>query len=584
MADVTFSEKLVDIGNKVSLAWFLLKGVLPGGEFQLTSASIQNPHGTHTVRAFKDCPECVGDHYRRYMKANGDAEWLIYQTERITYRMAEQQMDALGAELASNFGVKPKTVVSILMRNCPEYMISFLGITAMGAVAVPLNSMWGTQELEYAVKDSGSVVIIGDIERLRVCLPFKAGTGVRMILCRGTAAEAREVGAELWSDVLQAGSGKPLPSTAGVKQDDEAMIMYTSGSTGFPKGAVHSQRSINTFLKIGILSLKLAPDPAPRCLMAVPLFHITALGGIFLLSMPRKEAIVLMYKWDAADALNIIEEEKISRFTGVPTMVRDMLEHPTFSAEKVATLKTMLAGGAPVPPSQVAKLREKARKVTSGQAYGLTETMGIATTNTGTDYLKNPTSAGRPLPLLASLVIKDTETGKVLPDGGRGEVCIKGPFLMKGYQNKPEETAKVFDADGYFHTGDVGELHGGFLYIKDRLKDIIIRGGENIDCAEVEAALYAHPTLRECSVFGIPDERLGEVVGAAVWLQGEGLPSREELAEVAKKSLASFKVPLPEHIFLRSEELPKGATGKIDKKGLREHYKAVAAGPPPSKL
>eukprot|EP00931_Biecheleriopsis_adriatica_P115010 TRINITY_DN90869_c0_g1_i1.p1 TRINITY_DN90869_c0_g1~~TRINITY_DN90869_c0_g1_i1.p1 ORF type:complete len:585 (-),score=122.24 TRINITY_DN90869_c0_g1_i1:69-1823(-) len=584
MGDVSFSEKLADAGKKLRVALTIAKGMLPGGDYQMHTVKVKGPHSSYDVRLFKNVPDAVGDHYRRFLAANADAEWFIYQDERLTYRMVEEQMDALSDQLANTHGIKKGDVVSIAMRNLPEFMISFLGITAMGAVAVPLNSLWSTKELEYAVKDSGTSVIIGDVERLRSCQPFVAGSKIQTILCRGSSAEAQELGARLWTDVISQGKGKPRCSLKDVSPDDEAMIMYTSGSTGFPKGVVHTQRGLNILLKIGQLSLVMLPDPAPICLMAVPLFHITALGAIFLLSLPRKEAIILMRKWDAGEGIKLIEKEKVSRFTGVPTMIRDMLEHPEFTPERVKTVKAMMAGGSPVPPSQVSAMRQKAKGIESAQGYALTETMALGTTNTGVDYVKHPSSAGRPIPLLCQIVIKDPETGKVVPDGCRGEVCIKGGFVMKGYQNKPEETAKVIDHEGFFHSGDVGIMEGGFLYIKDRLKDIIIRGGENIDCAEVEAALYQHPAVRECSVFGIPEERLGEVVGAAVWLQGDVLPTTADLSAHVVKSLAKFKVPLAEHIFVRSEELPKGATGKIDKKGLREFYKAAASKPPASKL
>jgi len=484
------------------------------------------------------------------------------------------------------FGAGRGTVISIAMRNCPEFMIAFCGIQALGGVGVPLNSLWGTAELEYAVKDSATNVLIGDVERLRLCGSFTSSLGVSAVLCRSGPAEAQELGATPWADILQRGKGKPPRSLSDICPEDSAMIMYTSGSTGFPKGVLHSQQALNNFMKVGSLSLKLLPDDNPACLMAVPLFHITALGAIFMLSMARKEKIVLMYKWDAKEALDLIEQERISRFTGVPTMVRDMLEHPTFTAEKVKTMKQMLAGGAPVPASQVSKLRQKAKKVASSQGYGLTETLAMGTTITGVEYLKHPTSCGKPLPLLVDIAIKDPETGRVLPAGSRGEICIKSIFNMKGYHNKPEDTAKVIDADGYFHSGDVGEMHGGFVYIKDRLKDIIIRAGENIDCSEVEASLYTYPggSVRECSVFGIPEARLGEVVGAVLWLEGEQLPTAAQLSAHCKSNLAAFKVPLPEHIFIRNEPLPKGATGKIDKKGLRELHKNAASGPPASKL
>jgi acyl-CoA synthetase (AMP-forming)/AMP-acid ligase II len=259
-----------------------------------------------------------------------------------------------------------------------------------------------------------------------------------------------------------------------------------------------------------------------------------------------------------------------------------MLNHPNFTPEKVKTMKTMLAGGGPVPPGQVENMRKKAKSIGSGQAYGLTETFGVGTNNTGTDYLKNPGSCGKPTPLLVDLCIKDP-AGKKLPAGQRGEICVKTAMLMTCYNNKPKETAEVFDNEGYFHTGDVGEMHGGFLYIKDRLKDIIIRGGENIDCSEVEGAFYTFPggMIREVSVFGLPDERLGEVVGCCMFIEGSA-PPVDELVAHASKTLAKFKVPEPNNIFIRSEPLPKGATGKIDKKGMREFYKSKMT--PVSKL
>merc|ERR1711972_54532 len=216
-------------------------------------------------------------------------------------------------------------------------------------------------------------------------------------------------------------------------------------------------------------------------------------------------------------------------------------------------------------------LRNKAPNVKSGQGWALTETFALGTTNTGADFLQNPGSCGKPLPFFVDLCIKDP-SGKKLPEGARGEVCITGAMMMTGYQNKPDATAEVFDKEGYFHTGDVGEMHGGFLYIKDRIKDIIIRGGENIDCSEVEAAFYTFgDAVREVSVFGLPDERLGEVVGACVYLEGDH--TADQLVEHAAKTLAKFKVPEARHVFIRKEALPKGATGKIDKKGMREHYK-----------
>lgn len=250
-------------------------------------------------------------------------------------------------------------------------------------------------------------------------------------------------------------------------------------------------------------------------------------------------------------------------------MVRDMLEHPDFTQEKFATMKNIAAGGAPVPKGQVSKMRQKSKGTASSQGYGLTETMGAVVVNSGVDYLKNPGSCGKAIPLVVDAKIKDPQ-GKNLKDGERGELCIKSHFNMKCYHNRPEDTQKVIDAEGYFHTGDVAKIENGFVFILDRLKDIIIRGGENIDCFEVESALYKHPAVRECSVFGLPDERLGEVVGVAVWPQAQVSPA--ELSAHAATILAKFKVPEEGNFFMVDEELPKGATGKIDKKGLRAKY------------
>merc|ERR1712087_549765 len=333
-----------------------------------------------------------------------------------------------------------------------------------------------------------------------------------------------------------------------------------------------------------LLDLSTAIIPGGNALLlAVPLFHITAVAGVFLRSVVTGSKIISMRKWDAGVALDLIEREKVSALTGVPTMMTDILSHPSFAKERIASIKSMAAAGAPVPPSQVKKTAEATGAAAAAQAYGLTEVIG-ATANTGKDYLARPTSCGKPLPLFVEVVIKDPETGKVLPAETRGEVCIRSAMVMKGYHNKPDKTAEVMDSEGFFHSGDIGRIDSaGFVYIMDRLKDIIIRGGENIDCSEVEAALYNHKSVKECSVFGLPDERLGEVVGAAVWCEDDTKP--EEITAKAAETIATFKVPQPQHIFILKEELPKGATGKLDKKGLRSRFSEELANKPPmSKL
>lgn len=578
--EISLGTKLADLWEKVGGAFKVACNMGPGGDFQLTTLNVSG----REVRVFKNIPAALGDLYRVWLKRFADKKMLVYEDEEYTYAQVEGLMDNLGAALAADFGIMHGDKVGIAMRNCPEFLIAFLGATAMGAIGVPFNSMGNAQELEYVIQDSGCKVLFADPERLQLCAPILSKLGCASVLCRGDGAMAKEYGATaLWGDVLASGKGKSPPSLAGIHPESEAMIMYTSGSTGFPKGVVHTQRSVATNMKLGEIITKIKPEfPNPTVLLAVPLFHITALGLVFLQAVPAGANVVMMRKWDAGVALNAIEKYQVTRFTGVPTMIRDLMEHPDFSPEKVSSMKNLAAGGAPVPPGQVKKMHALTGKASSSQGYGLTE-VHVATANTGTDYLKRPTSCGRAIPLLVNLKVVDPETQQRVKDGERGELCIKSAMMMKGYHNKPDATAKVIDSEGFFHSGDVAKIEGGFVYILDRLKDLIIRGGENIDCSEVEYAFNSHPAVRECSVFGLPDERLGEVVGAAVWMQGDTVTTAELSAHVASQ-IAKFKVPLAEHIFLHTQELPKGATGKLDKKGLRAKYSEAIKGPPASKL
>ena len=528
---------------------------------------------------FKSLPPALGKYYKYWFSKHSDKEWLVYENDRLTFGEARRQYEALGAELreSPHFNVQPGQRVGIVMRNYPELLVAFLAVTAAGGVAVPLNALWQSEELEYAVTDADCRVIIADPERMELCVPFAHKVGFKTILVRGRIADspaATKLGAIAWDDVLSAGAqrNRADPKGAsrryrGIQAEDEAMIMYTSGSTGFPKGVVHTQRSVGTAMKIGEMASAAVPEPRGGVqLMAVPLFHITALCPIGLFSIPAGSKIVMMRKWDAGKGLEVIQREKVTRFTGVPTMMVDLMGHPDFNPEKISSLKNVFAGGAPVPPSQVSQMRAKTKSISSGQGYGLTETMALGTVNRGADYLRHPTSCGKPVPLMVEVAIIDPDTKRVVQTGERGEVCLKGAMIMKCYNNKPEKTAEAIDENGYFHTGDIGKLDsGGFLYILDRMKDLIIRGGENIDCSEVEAAIVSHPAVRECSVFGLPDARLGEVVGTAVWVTDETVTA-EELSKHAAQSLAKFKVPLPINIFFHREALPKGATGSLTRR------------------
>jgi long-chain acyl-CoA synthetase len=589
--DLTLSEKLYDYYDKARTIASVALHVLPYGKFSFGTETVRGV----PLRVFKTLPPALGTYYATFFEQHRDKEWLVYEEDRLTFGQVQSQYEAVGAELFENpvFNVRPGDRVGICMRNYPELLVSFLAITAAGGVAIPLNAMWGTEELHYAIKDADCSVLIGDPERLNLCQPFLTQLGLKTILVRSRQVNVvvtARVDA-LWEDVLVAGAARVraapenvVARTSQISADDEAMIMYTSGSTGFPKGVVHTQRSVGTAMKIGELQSIAMPSVDPVALMAVPLFHITALCPVGLMSIPQGSKIIMMRKWDAGKGLKVIEEESVTNFTGVPTMMIDLMKHPDFDPAKLSSLKNVMAGGAPVPPSQVSAMRKKSKKISSGQGYGLTETMALGTVNRGADYISHPTSCGKPIPLMVDIAIIDPATKQKVLDGERGEVCIKGAMIMKGYNNLPQKTEEAIDENGYFHSGDIGKMEGGFVYILDRMKDLIIRGGENIDCSEVEAAIVSHPAVRECSVFGLPDERLGEVVGAAIWITDETVTG-EELNAYAGKALAKFKVPLPVNIFLHRNELPKGATGKLDKKGMRETYgKVVEQRPKRSRL
>jgi len=577
---ITVGQQVADIVEKAVGYYNVLKGIVPWGPLAITRANVRG----HSLRVFKTLPPALGDFYRECTAEHGGRDALVFGDERLSFGEVQRQIDAFGAELMSTFGVQRGERVAIAMRNMPEFAVSFLGITACGAIAVPFSTLWTAPELEFALQDSGAKVAIMDPERLQLAQPFLARCGCRAILCRGDASKVGDLGgAVAWADVLRAGSSKLAPPTDGITAEDDAMILYTSGSTGTPKGVVHTQRSLGTLMKAAQVGHRMLHQEDPRFLLTVPLFHVTALSMVFLSAFSIGATLFMMRRWDASEALDIIEKHKINRFTGVPTMVRDMLEHPAFSPARVASLKMLNAGGAPTPPSQVAAVVKNAKTAKPIQGYGLTEAQ-LVTINRGVDYMKHPTSCGKPVPFLVECRVVDPKTGKQVKAGERGELIVKSAMLMRGYHNRPEETAKAIDEDGFFHTGDVAKMEGGYVYILDRLKDVIIRGGENIECSEIEVALYSHPAVRECSVFGLPDPRLGEVVGAAVWLHGDNLPTTAELSAHVASKLAKHKVPAAENIFLHSEALPKIGTGKLDKKGLRDRYSAAARGPPASKL
>ncbi len=531
-------------------------------------------------QSYADMPANLGEYFQ-IMGLHGDKEFAVYQEERYTYAHAYALSAAFARGLVEQYGVGKGDRVAIVSRNNPQWMMAFIGCLSIGAVAVPMNAWWTTEELDYGFEDSGAKVAVVDRQRMERLAPIVDKHGLALIAIDD--CEGLQVAHQSFAELTAAFPGAEMP-VVDVGSDDNATIMYTSGSTGHPKGALSSHRGIlsalYSWMLLGLATRKAAgeepePERYPPCgLLTIPLFHCTASHSAFLLSLAVGRKIVIMHKWDPQEALRLIEQERVTWFNGVPTMSAELQAAANDSERDLSSLREIMAGGAARPPDQVDKIAGTFRGSSAGIGYGLTETNALGAVNAGPMYEANPGSTGRVVPAVTEFRIIGNH-GKPVGAGERGEVCIKSPANVRGYWNKPEATAEAF-VDGWFHTGDVGYLdEEGFLYIVDRIKDIIIRGGENISCLEVEAAIYSHPAVYEAAVFGLPDERLGEIVGAAVVLKEGAELTTGELVEYLADHLAGFKIP--SHVWFRGEQLPRIASGKIFKRQLKADYAAALA-------
>ncbi|GAB5414951.1 MAG: class I adenylate-forming enzyme family protein [Congregibacter sp.] len=538
-----------------------------GAPFATTPVTING----HEYLAYANTPQTMADYFKVMLK-HAEKDFAVYLDERYTFGETYQLAAAFAQCLQQDYGVQPGDRVAILSRNNPQWMISFIAILSIGAVAVPMNAWWTTDELDYGLRDCGAKVVVADRQRIERLTPLHADLGLEILAiddCSGLPIPTRS-----FADALSAHADAPMP-VADIAPDDHATIMYTSGSTGHPKGALSSHRGILSALFSWVLlaaaGKTLEPDAAPpklppAGLLAIPLFHCTGSHSAFLLALLAGRKLVIMHKWDAEEALRLIEAEKITWFTGVPTMSAEMQVAAETSDRDLSSLAEIFAGGAARPPAQVEKLTKTFKQSSSGIGYGLTETNAVGTINAGELYRARPGSAGRVVPAITEIAILD-ENDQPLPAGERGEVCFHSAANILGYWNKPEATAEAF-RNGWFHTGDVGYFdEDGFLYIVDRIKEIIIRGGENISCIEVEAAIYKHPAVSEAAVYGAPDERLGEAVAASVYPKDGEQLSAEDLTAFLREHLAAFKIPA--HWRFHDEPLPRIATGKLFKRQLK---------------
>ncbi len=522
------------------------------------------------TRAWKNAPPSLRAVFE-FSKAHGDADFIVYEDERWTFDRHYRAVASLAKWLVEEACIVKGDRVAVAMRNYPEWSVGFWAAACAGAIVVPLNAWWTGEELAYGLRDSGAKVFIADIERWeRVASQLDALPVERSVVAKTDAPP----GCVSLESIVEAGT-EELPDVA-IDPENDATIFYTSGTTGEPKGALGTHRNICTNLfnlvyaaqsrSVGVANAQQAPASRPTQLLSVPFFHVTGCHSTLVPTLAFGSKLVLMYRWNAERALELIERERITSFGGVPTMVWQVLESPDFVKRDTSSVLSIGYGGAPAPPELVKRIREHFPTVSPGNGYGMTETSSLAVGNGGEDYLRKPESVGRPSPV-NDIMIAD-ESGNEVPTGELGEVCMRGPNVVKGYWNKPEATADTF-RDGWLHSGDIGKVDDeGFLYIVDRAKDMVIRGGENVYSVEIEGVLYEHPGVSEAAVIGIPHRVLGEEVGAVVKRVPGADVSEEELKDHVAQRLAAFKVPV--RIWIGDDELPRNPAGKILKRELRE--------------
>ncbi|MEM9669341.1 MAG: class I adenylate-forming enzyme family protein [Pseudomonadota bacterium] len=555
----------------------------PGSPLAISDTEIDGV----SLKTYAEAPPTLADLFNAG-RAWGERDFVVYEDERVTFAANAKAVDHFARVLVETYGIKKGDRIGIIMRNYPQWPVAFWAGLLVGAIVTPMNSWWTGAELEYGINDSGCRLVVVDpqiFERIREHWPNMPALEA-MIVARDDeergdprlqSMEALIGTADTWASLEEI-----APPAVDIAPEDDATIMYTSGTTGKPKGALASHRAIisnmfnaltcraRRYLRAGEPIPEASDDPADATstLLSVPFFHATGAFAVLVPIWATGGKIVLMYKWDAGKALPIIERERIKSVGGVPAIAWQILEHPDRDKYDLSSIEAVAYGGAPSAPELVSTIKSSFKNAQPSNGWGMTETCATATQNFGEDYINRPDSAGCPsLAVELKVVGPDGET---LPPGEVGELWCKGPMNCKAYWNKPEATAKTF-IDGWVVTGDLARLDDeGFVYIVDRAKDMLIRGGENVYCIEVESALYDHPAIMDASVVGIPHKVLGEEVGAVVQVKPGQSVSADDLRAHVASQLAAFKVPV--EIQLETEPLPRNANGKILKTVLRDRF------------
>jgi long-chain acyl-CoA synthetase len=549
----------------------------PGGPFEVVTEEVRGI----PMRVYKDRMQSLRQVAAMAAGRGDDQTYIVYGDRRIGFAEFVRGANSVSQSLTSQFGVGPGDRVAVLSANNPEWCFTFWGTVNQGGILVGLNGWWKTDEIVYGLEDSGAKVLVADRGRFaRIAEEAAKLPALEAVFL--TDADPAEFGGgehlHRFDELMQAPTDE-LPTTA-IDEDDPAVIFYTSGTTGRPKGAVSTHRSMianlqNTIYNTvaGSIVNQAAVDLAggggeqSAALLTSPLFHVSGChSGMVVGLLGGVKLVIPVGKFEPDKAMQLIQDERISIWATVPTMVWRVVEHPDRASFDLSSIKTVAYGGSPSAAELQRRVQETFGAVkTLGNAYGLTESSSVATAIGGQEFLDRPNSVGRPMPVVELRIVR--ADGSDAPTGELGEVWIKGPIIMPGYWNKPEATAETV-TDGWLHSGDIGYVdEGGYLSITDRAKDMIIRGGENVYCVEIENRLAEHPAIAEAAVIGVPHQSLGEEVKAVVRVEPGLSVSEDEVRSWVAETLANFKVPT--YVDIVTEKLPRNASGKLLKNVLR---------------
>ena len=541
----------------------------PGAPFEVEYVDV----GGVAIKSYAAAPGSLRDVWMA-SAAFADNDYLVYRDERWTYAEAHRDVASIANWLITE-GVGPGDYVAIAMRNYPEWLLSYWATISIGAVVVGMNAWWIGPEMVHVLNDCAPMVVICDEERMHRILEHRDEIPELVVTSVRLPKGAPDVVVP-WHTVIEVGG--PLPD-ATVDPDSDACIFYTSGTTGAPKGAQLTHRGCVANLMslafagslAGLSTQKRTGEVAPpatpgAALVTTPLFHVTANNCVAHGTTLSGGKLVHMYRWNAGDALRLIEQERITAMTGVPVMAREVISHPDFASTDTSSLQSLGGGGAQLQPDLVGKIDEAAPTARPNTGYGMTETCGIITSIAGDYFVDRPDSAGPATPVYDVKCV-DAQ-GNTVAQGEVGELWVKGAQVIRGYLNREDATAEAI-TDGWLHTGDIARIdEDDFIYIVDRLKDMVLRGGENVYCAEVEAALFEHESVAECAVFGVLDDRLGEEVGAAVVVREDQELAADSLRGHCASLISAHKIP--RYIWFLEGELPRNASGKFVKGELRD--------------